>query len=277
MTQNTPSLDALRQADRSLYSAILYVPEAAREAVATLHLFERETARVRDLVSEPLPGEIRLQWWHDVISGERDGEAAAHPLAASLLDVIERYGLSRQSLAALTQARVFDLYDDLFPTLHDFEAYCGETWSTVFQASAQILGAGTTPGGDAAGHAGVAYGVSLLAKRVAVHRARGQVFVPEELLRATGSDREAWLTAEDASIRERGLSAWIAFAQEHDAKARAAIKALSAVYRPAYMPLALARPALRTIARNRAEVFVATLADQPVRNQLALLAMAVGR
>ncbi|MGB7433698.1 MAG: squalene/phytoene synthase family protein [Ahrensia sp.] len=273
MSENTPTVDALKEADRSLYSAMLYVPQSARDAVATLHLFERETARVRDLVSEPLPGEIRLQWWHDVIMGERDGEAVAHPLAASLLAAIERYGLSRQSLAALTQARVIDLYDDLFPTLHDFEAYCGETWSTVFQASAQILGDGMPPGGDAAGHAGVAYGVSRLASRVAVHRARGQVFVPDEVLRATGGDRDAWLTGEDATPRVRALSAWIEFAQDHEAKARTAISALDALYRPAYMPLALARPILRRMAKQPETALAAPLPEYPIKSQLALLWM----
>lgn len=277
MTRETPSLDALKEADRSLYGAMLYVPEQAREAVATLHLFERETARIRDLVSEPLPGEIRLQWWHDVIMGERDGEAAAHPLAASLLAVIERFGLSRQSLAALTQARIFDLYDDLFPTIHDFEAYCGETWSTVFQASAQMVGDGSAPSGDAAGHAGVAYGVARLAARAAVHRARGQVFVPEEILRATGGDRDAWLDGDDAGPRQRALSAWIDYAQDHDAKARAAINALPAVYRPAFMALALARPALRTMAAQPQIVLAAPLPASPIRNQLSLMRMALGR
>ena len=44
-------------------------------------------ARVREAAREPLPGEIRLQWWRDVLGGERTGEAGANPVAAALLDV----------------------------------------------------------------------------------------------------------------------------------------------------------------------------------------------
>ena len=41
--------------------------------------------RVREAAREPLPGEIRLQWWTDVLSGERREEASANPVAAALL------------------------------------------------------------------------------------------------------------------------------------------------------------------------------------------------
>ena len=51
-----------------------------------------EIARVRDLAREPMPGEIRLQWWREVLAGERDGEAAAHPVAAALRKTLDRYG-----------------------------------------------------------------------------------------------------------------------------------------------------------------------------------------
>ena len=42
---------------------------------------------MREPAREPLPGEIRLQWWREVLGGERPGEAGAHPVAAALLGV----------------------------------------------------------------------------------------------------------------------------------------------------------------------------------------------
>ena len=44
--------------------------------------------RVRDRIREALPGEIRLQWWRDVLEGRSAG--GGHPVAAALLDAIER-------------------------------------------------------------------------------------------------------------------------------------------------------------------------------------------
>ena len=35
-------------------------------------------ARTRELAREPMPGEIRLQWWRDVLGGAGRGEIDAH-------------------------------------------------------------------------------------------------------------------------------------------------------------------------------------------------------
>ena len=66
----------------------------ARDALFALYAFNLEIARVRDLAREPMPGEIRLQWWREVLSGERGGEAAAHPVAAALRETLARHGIS---------------------------------------------------------------------------------------------------------------------------------------------------------------------------------------
>ena len=42
-----------------------------------LYAFNLEIARVREVAREPLAGEIRLQWWSDVLGGEGRGERQA--------------------------------------------------------------------------------------------------------------------------------------------------------------------------------------------------------
>ena len=68
------------------------------------------------LAREPMPGEIRLQWWRDALFGAGPGEAAAHPVAAALRDVVVRYRLPPAALADLIDARAFDLYDEPMPS-----------------------------------------------------------------------------------------------------------------------------------------------------------------
>ena len=84
--------------DRDRYLADLFAPADARPHLFALHAFNVEIARVRGKVSEPMPGEIRLQWWREHLRGEHGGSRwrphpalrrsrplpAAHlPLAAS--------------------------------------------------------------------------------------------------------------------------------------------------------------------------------------------------
>ncbi|MGC1447408.1 MAG: squalene/phytoene synthase family protein, partial [Xanthobacteraceae bacterium] len=77
--------ELVRQADRDRFLASLFAPVEHRGALHALYAFNVEVTRVREAAREVLPGEIRLQWWTDVLSGERSGEAGANPVAAALL------------------------------------------------------------------------------------------------------------------------------------------------------------------------------------------------
>src|ERR1700761_6571667 len=103
--------ELVRTADRDRYIATLFAPADRRDALFALYAFNAEIARVRDVAREPMPGEIRLQWWREVVIGERSGEAAANPVGAALLATIQRYNLAIDPFCALIEAHRFDLYD----------------------------------------------------------------------------------------------------------------------------------------------------------------------
>src|SRR6185312_10902836 len=81
----------VREGDRDRYLSVLFAPEAKRPALLALYAFNVEIARVRDLVHEPLPGEIRLQWWCDAIAGKTP--AAGNPPAEALIGTIRAHDL----------------------------------------------------------------------------------------------------------------------------------------------------------------------------------------
>ncbi len=74
--------DLVRSHDFPRYAATLFAPAAERRALLALYAFNVEIVRVRDQVSQPLPGEIRLQWWTDMLSGHAHGSAEGNPVAA---------------------------------------------------------------------------------------------------------------------------------------------------------------------------------------------------
>jgi len=251
MNQNEAHcLALLREADRDRYLSVLYAPEDKRGALAALYAFNMEIARIRDLVHEPLPGEVRLQWWRDLINGEARGSADAHPVAAALIETITKYDLPRSAFDNYCEARIFDLYDDPMPSRNDLEGYCGETASALIQLAAFILDRDAAQSqAEMAGHAGVAQAVTGLLRLMPIHRRRGQVYVPADMLQAVGVTREAFLGNEDKSAHGRVISVMAALAREHLAIFEKARQALPKSLAPAFLPLALVPAYLKSIER----------------------------
>ncbi|EDQ33321.1 Phytoene/squalene synthetase [Hoeflea phototrophica DFL-43] len=238
--------EALRAVDIDRYLALLLVPEAAQDDIATLLLFNAEIAAIRDRIREPLPGEIRLQWWREVLDGERLGEAEAHPLASQLLELIARRRLPLSPLAGMCEARVFDLYDDPMPDRSSYEGYAGETASALLQLSAFLLDAdASAKTATASGHAGVAQAVAGHLMLLPISQARGQVFIPGDLLAATGLDRDSLLAGENRKAIDAAVRAFAGFGRDHLSKAHDALRDVASEMRPAYLPMALVEPVLK--------------------------------
>ena len=166
--------ELVRRADRDRFIASLFAPAQHRGALHALYAFNAEVTRVRDMAHVALPGEIRLQWWSEVITGERGDEASANPVAAALLSAIERYRLSPEKLTELIEAHRFDLYDDPMASVADLENYARRTSSALLSSATQIL-AGT----DAEAiclPAGIAYGLTGLLRAFPQQVARRQLY-----------------------------------------------------------------------------------------------------
>lgn len=241
----------VREHDHDRYIACLYAPESQRPALMALYAFSHEIARVRALVSEPLPGEVRLQWWRDLLEGEAGGEAQAHPVAAALLDTIARYRLPIAPLTGLIEARVFDLYDDPMPSLRDLEGYAGETSSALIRLASIVLANGRDSGGAAAaGYAGVAYALTGLMRAFPWHAAEGRVYLPADILGRNGVTR-------DDIVRGRGGPGVLYSLKELREIARAHLKKLRDLHAtvptavmPAFLPTALVEPYLKRMERG---------------------------
>ncbi len=239
MTRNPTNLETLRDIDRETYLAMLYLAADKREEIATLWAFNAEIGRIRDIVSEPVPGEIRLQWWREVLAGDRTSEGASHPIAGALVELIKKYDLQVEALDNLLEARIFDLYNDPMPDRTTLEGYLGETRSIVFQMALQIHMGVEPENGDAAGHAGVAMGIAQILRHMALHRQRGQIYVPADILKSSGLSPTEFAASEVPTGIERVIAAMTALGREHFALAEGSIKDLERVHRAVFAPLAL--------------------------------------
>ena len=143
----------VRSQDRDRYLSTFFAPDAKRPHLLALYAFNAEILRVRDTVSDPNLGLIRLQWWRDTIASIYGGTGAmGHPVAEALALAIAEGGLPEQPLLDLVTAHEFDLFHDPMPGLTALEAYLGEAWSRLIMMAAS----------ECAGLAGVAQGLAAI-------------------------------------------------------------------------------------------------------------------
>ena len=245
----------VREADRDRYLATLFAPAAQREALYALYAFNVEITRVRDLAREPMPGEIRLQWWREVLSGERDGEGAAHPVAAALRETLARYGFVATPLLELIDARAFDLYNEPMATIGDLELYGIRTQSPVFAMAAGILSAGRAPAELSTLDVGVAYAIGATLNAFARHAARGQLYVPLDVLERHGVKPENIFAGQASECLRVALAEMHELARGHLLLAREKLKTAAPDILPALLPIALIRPQLRRMERAGYDLF----------------------
>jgi phytoene synthase len=244
--------DVVRAHDRDRYVADLFAPQPARRHLLALHAFNAEVGRIRDIVSDPMLGEIRLQWWRDALAGDAGG----HPVATALKETAATFSLPVAALERLLDARAFDLYDDQMPGLHDLEGYAGDTASALIQLGAIVLAGGRDPGcAEAAGHAGVAQTITGVMRAFGVHAARGQCYLPADLAASHGFDR-ASLATRAATPALRSLLAELgAIARWHLSEAIHEIAALDPAVKPAFLPIAILGPMLDRMERTDHDPF----------------------
>jgi 15-cis-phytoene synthase len=242
----------VRAADKDRYLAALFAPAAARPHLHALYAFASEIVRVRAAAREPLPGEIRLQWWRDVLAGEAWGEVSANPVAAALVDTVDRCGLPKEQFVELIDAHTFDLYDDAMASLADLDVYAERTEGALFALAAHILDGKRDA---AAAPAGIACGVAKCLRSFPRDVARLQLFVPLDVMARHGVTREE-IEARQNTV---GLRDALALLRDHAraafARFAAAAPHIPEASAPAFLPAVLAPQLLGRLDAAAADPF----------------------
>jgi 15-cis-phytoene synthase len=234
----------LKRDDRDRWLASLFLSAALRPHIQALYAFSLEIARVRQLVSEPALGEMRFQYWREVLAGEGGG----NPVAAALLDTMARFNLPRDPLIGLIDARLFDLYDAPMPTIAALENYAKATAANLFRLAASILDPQANVD-TTAEHAGIAYAVTGLLRAFPWHAAAGQTYIPCDVLARHGLKPEDLRGGRDKLGVLAALAEMRGLARAHLREFAALPAARTGKAAQAFLPIALCEPYLRQMER----------------------------
>jgi phytoene synthase len=236
--------ELVRRQDQDRYWAALLAPPQQRAHLLALYAFNIELGRIAELVREPRLGEIRLQWWREALG---DG-GSGHPVAEAFAAAREARDMPDAHVAMMIDARSFDLGREPMPGMDALKTYLAATAGAVFALAARIAGAPDGAAAEAAGHGGLAYGLTGLMRALPVHAARGQVFLPADVLGAHGVSPRAITRGEDSAELRAALAALRAEAGAELAAFRKRFASVPAAARVAFLPLALVEPYLNKLA-----------------------------
>lgn len=223
-------LAELRGKDYERFLICLFTPPAYRDDIAALFLFNAELAQIRDQVTEPLLGQIRLQWWREALDKLGTPEQPPH----ALLDRLSRWqrrGISLAPLHTLLDARATDLLAEPFPSLVAYETYRQNTSAPLGTLLAALLGQPTNAPLFAA--AMTSYATIGLLRALPHWLQRRQMPLPPDIIAAHNINSGALAELKP----QAGLAQWaLTTAQQAHEKSKAlqhALRALPAAERRA--------------------------------------------
>lgn len=160
---STDMQQRLIQLDPDRYRAAMLADGEAQSRLLLIYGFHSELAKIPELVSETMIGEIRYQWWRDAVEEIYSGKPVRkHEITSPLAVLIQETGLPRFWLDRLIDGRARDLDPTPFKDMSAARDYARATSGVLAQIGCFVLNPDFN--NDAALLAGEAWGITGLAR-----------------------------------------------------------------------------------------------------------------
>ena len=254
--------DLVRSYDFVRYASTLFLPGPERRALLAIYAFNVEVSRVHEQVSQPLPGEMRLQWWTDMLAGPGHGGVEGNPVAAELLHAIRSFRLPVEPMSRLIEEHQFDLYNDPMPSMAALEGYLNETAAALFALAARVMARPSEEIEHLARHAGLAQGIVQVIASLPRDASRRQLFLPLQVLQQHGSGSEEVFAGKPTVNIRSAVTELVGAAQDHLKTALTLLAEVPPEVRPIFLPLAVVQRELDRFARADSDPFAPKTASR---------------
>lgn len=130
----------VQSGDPDRFRAAMSAPPAARGPMFVLFAFNLEIAKAPWASKEPLIAEMRLQWWHDVLTRAHEGNPPAHEVAGPLVELIRARDLDIAPLLAAVAARRLDIDGTGLNRVEPLLDYLDGSTAGILWTAARALG-----------------------------------------------------------------------------------------------------------------------------------------
>lgn len=201
--------------DYDRFLVTLFAPGSVREDLFSIYAFNHEVAKIREAVSEPMLGEIRLQWWREAIDGIEAGTPRNHEVVKPLNDTFHNHGLTKDMFYKVIDARTADIYDENPATIHDFEKYLGDTSGNLMRIAAWILGERDEKVLSVTYDLGLVWGLIGTLRSIRYHISLKKLSLPQDLLDEYGIRKNDLFSMEESDGLRAMMGALCANAENY--------------------------------------------------------------
>ncbi|MBT4749682.1 MAG: squalene/phytoene synthase family protein [Rhodospirillaceae bacterium] len=248
-----------RSRDWERFICALFAPAERRQAVFAILAFNAELARTRSVVTEPILGEMRLQWWRDALDRVFDDAAnvpVGNPLLAGMAAAIHQYDLPRPVILGIIDAREKDLEDAPHEDLEALLAYAGATSGGVTELTLHALGAYEGASAEAqdvirrtGAQLGAAWALIGLIRASDALAGEGRTFVPRRQLEQAGLSPESVIAGEFTESLGNALQLISGIASQYILDCQGLRGQLPKAAIPAFLPAGMAWRYLQRLRR----------------------------
>ena len=247
--------DMVRAEDRDRYLCAMFAPPRHREALFSLYAFNLEIARIRETVSEPLIGQMRLQWWRDAVASMEQGKTPHHPVAEALAETLSNYSLTTAHFERLLQSREADMIDGQPSDMAALVKYAEGTSVPLVRLSLEVLGVTDDKSHNVAKDIGIAWALTGLMRSLPVHAASNRYFVPQDICTRANVTVEEFVREPPSDAFCKFISDVSGLAKNSIESARSQRRAIPRTAIPALLPATLAENYLLILKRASNDPF----------------------
>ncbi|KAH8114540.1 isoprenoid synthase domain-containing protein [Phellopilus nigrolimitatus] len=171
--------DFVRQHDRDSYLISQFFPRNLQPACFAVKAFYVELAMIQDSVSNPLIGQMRMQFWKDAV---QQGRPPGHPIATALHDASRIAHIAPYHLKRIIEARDVELNSPAHLNMDTLLAHAESTSSTLNYILLSILGLSSSETfSHAASHLGASQMLITLLRALPYHASKGVMVIPASI------------------------------------------------------------------------------------------------
>jgi NADH dehydrogenase [ubiquinone] 1 alpha subcomplex assembly factor 6 len=245
----------VRKYDKDRFLTALFAPAERREALFALYAFNLEIAKTREVVTEPVLGQIRLQWWLDAIGEAYDGTPRRHEVLVPLAGAIRAFDLTRGHFEKLIDAREADLTDEPPTDTTCLTSYAEVTGAPLVLLALEILGVSDPAAALAARHVGIAWGLTGLLRAVPFHARAHRLYMPKDALERHGVSQSLLFDLKPPEGLKAVVGEVTELARSHLRDARALRHDVPRAANPARLIASIADTYLAVIEKSGNDVF----------------------